>query len=148
MRLFRTLAWLLLAPPLVAAAEPAATPDAAAPLGRLFMTPELRATLERQRQLNVPQARGMEGESLRLDGIVTRSSGKSTVWINARPQSEHSRDAAVPARTSRRQPGQATLATPDGGSVDLKVGVTVDPATGERRGGLAAGEIRVRPAGK
>ena len=30
-------------------------------------------------------------------------------------------------------------------SADLKVGVTLDRATGETSGGLAGGEIRVRP---
>ena len=70
---------------------------AGAPLGRLFLTPEFRTALERQRQLNIQQSRTLEGETLRLDGVVVRSSGKSTVWINSQPQTESTRDSGVAA---------------------------------------------------
>lgn len=112
-------------------------------LGRLFLTPEWRATLERQRLLNLQQSRSLEGEQIRLDGVVVRSSGKSTVWINGQPQTESSRDTGVTAALSRRSPGQATLATGMAAAVDLKVGATLDQATGEKHDGLANGEIRV-----
>lgn len=115
-------------------------------LGRLFLTPEWRTALERQRQLNLQQARSLEGDTVRLDGVVVRSSGKSTVWINNRPQNEGTRDSGVTAVTSRRQPGRATVATGAESPVDLKVGVTLNQATQEKSGGLASGEIRVRPA--
>lgn len=119
---------------------------AGASLGRLFLTPEWRSTLERQRQLNIQQVRSLEGDTLRLDGVVVRSSGKSTVWINNRPQNEGARDSGVTAVTSSRQPGRATVATDAAAPVDLKVGVTLNQATQEKSGGLAGGEIRVRPA--
>jgi hypothetical protein len=122
-------------------AEPAATR-----LGRLFLTPEWRSGLERQRQLNIQQSRGLEGDTVRLDGVVVRSSGKSTVWINNRPQTESARDSGVTAATSRRHPGRASVSTSAEPPVDLKVGVTLNQATGEKSGGLASGEIRVRPA--
>lgn len=122
-------------------AEPAA---AGAPvLGRLFLTPEWRTALERQRQLNVSQTCRLEGDDIRLDGVVIRSSGKSTVWINGQPQTEGSRDTGVTAALSRYAPGQAILSTGAAATVDLKVGVTLDQATGEKHGGLSDGEIRV-----
>lgn len=122
-------------------AEPGGTGEPL--LGRLFLTPEWRATLERQRQLNLQQSRSIESEQLRLDGIVVRSSGKSTVWINGQPQTEQSRDTGVTAVLSRRSPGQATLSTGAAPAVDLKVGVTLDHETGEKRGSLADGQIRI-----
>lgn len=125
-------------------AEPAV--QAGPQLGRLFLTPEWRNALERQRQLNIQQTRSLEGDTVRLDGVVARSSGKSTVWINNQPQTESSRDSGVTAATSRRQPGRATVSTGAEPPVDLKVGVTLNQATGEKSGGLASGEIRVRPA--
>jgi hypothetical protein len=128
----------------LAHAEPAA--QAEPQLGRLFLTPDWRNALERQRQLNIQQTRTLEGDTVRLDGVVARSSGKSTVWINSQPQTESARDSGVTAATSRRQPGRATVSTGAEPPVDLKVGVTLNQATGEKSGGLAGGEIRVRPA--
>jgi hypothetical protein len=114
------------------------------PLGRLFMAPEARANLERQRQYNIQETRSLEGDTMRLDGVVVRSSGKSTVWVNNRPQNENVRGTGVTANPSRQRPGRATLTTGAEPPVDLKVGVTVNQATRETSGGLAGGEIRVR----
>jgi len=122
-----------------AAAEPPA-------LGRLFMTSEWRVALERQRQSNVRTTRSLEGESVRLDGVVVRSSGKSTVWINNRPQTEQADGGGVNAIASRRHPDRATVATGLAAPAELKVGATLNPATQETGGGLTAGEIRVRRA--
>jgi len=41
-------------------------------LGRLFFTPERRATLDRQRQFNIQEVRTLEGATVSLDGIVRR----------------------------------------------------------------------------
>ena len=134
----------LLMPGSICRAEPAAA--AGTSLGRLFLTQEWRSVLERQRQLNIQQARSIEGDTLRLDGVVVRSSGKTTVWINNRPQNEGARDSGVTAIASSRRPGRASVATDAATPVDLKVGVTLNQATQEKSGGLASGEIRVRPA--
>lgn len=125
--------------------NPCRAETAAPALGRMFLTPEWRDALERQRQLNIQQARSLEGDTLRLDGVVVRSSGKSTVWINNRPQTESARDSGVTAATSRRKPERVTVSTGAEPPVDLKVGVTLNQATREKSGGLADGEIRVRP---
>jgi len=68
-----------------------------APLGRLFMTPEARMTLERQRQLKIQETQTPDGGPLRLDGVVVRSSGKATVWINGQPQAANA--ASLPRET-------------------------------------------------
>lgn len=127
------------------AAEP---PPAPAPLGRLFFTPEWRISLERQRQRDIRQTRSLESGTMRLDGVVVRSSGKSTVWVNSRPQDENAQDTGVVAHPSRQRPDSVRL-TPSGDvPSDLKVGVTLDRATRETAGGLTGGEIRVNPVSR
>ncbi|MDP1526634.1 MAG: hypothetical protein Q8M20_12550 [Rhodocyclaceae bacterium] len=120
---------------------PAQAQSTMAPVGRLFFAPEMRVQLERQRQLNLQESRSLEAGTIRLDGIVVRSSGKSTVWVN----NQDTRATGVVTSTSRKHPGQATLITGNEAPADLKVGVTLDRATRETSGGLAGGEIRVRP---
>ncbi len=109
------------------------------PLGRLFFTPETRVQLERQRQRNIQEARSLEAGTLRLDGVVLRSSGKSTVWDNQ----QDTRETGVVSSISRTQPGQAKLSSGNEVPADIKVGVTLDRTTRETTGGLAGGEIRV-----
>ncbi|MGE5319256.1 MAG: hypothetical protein ACM3KD_03655 [Hyphomicrobiaceae bacterium] len=63
-------------------------------LGRLFYTPAQRAQLESARTRNVTQtagARAPEGSDstpppLRYDGVLIRSDGKTTRWIDGKPQ--------------------------------------------------------------
>lgn len=55
------------------------------PLGRLFFTPEQRAELDRQRRAPPPQPPTATQAAASFDGMVQRSSGKNTVWINGVP---------------------------------------------------------------
>jgi hypothetical protein len=133
---------VLLAGGLLTQGVPAAEP--APRLGRLFLTPEWRAALDRQRQLNIQESRAIEGDAVRLDGVVLRSSGKPTVWINGRPQTGNARDTGVLATTSIQRPDRAAVATGMEQPVDLKVGATLNQATRGTSGGLTSGEIRIR----
>jgi hypothetical protein len=62
--------------------------------GRLFYTPAQRAQLEAARARNVTQTSGANKPDasdstpppLRYDGMVIRSDGKSTRWVNGQPQ--------------------------------------------------------------
>jgi hypothetical protein len=58
--------------------------------GRLFYTPEQRAQLEAARARNVTQVRQAGSEdgppAVRFDGLVIRSDGAGTRWVNGRPQ--------------------------------------------------------------
>lgn len=137
---------LLFALPAALLAACAAAQETPQQPGRLFMTPEWRSHLDRQRQLNIQEARSLEGGTMRLDGVVVRSSGKSTVWVNSRPQSGDARDTGVVAGVSRQQPSRATLTAGSEPPADMKVGTTLDRATREASGGLAGGEIRVNRA--
>ncbi|MDP2811424.1 MAG: hypothetical protein Q8O34_14870 [Rhodocyclaceae bacterium] len=120
---------------------------AAEPLGRLFFTPERRAALERQRQLNIQEAQTLEGATLTLDGVVVRSTGKRTVWINSRAQHDAAAPTGVTVNLSAREPGRATLSSGEETPAQLKVGESINRATRETASGVGDGRIDVnRPA--
>jgi hypothetical protein len=59
--------------------------------GRLFYTPAQRAQLEAARARNVTQVRPPAGgddapPAQRFDGMVIRSDGRGTSWVNGQPQ--------------------------------------------------------------
>ena len=115
-------------------------------LGRLFFTPERRATLERQRTFNVQEAQTLQGTTMSLDGVVYRSSGKTTVWINRQDQTEvESARTGVSAVVSPKTPGSALLAPGDEPPSRLKVGETVNRTTGARNTRLGAGVVVTPP---
>jgi hypothetical protein len=117
-------------------------------LGRLFFTPEKRAALERQRTQNVQEAQTLRGTSMTLDGVVQRSSGKGTVWINQQAQHEgESERTGVTAIVTRGAPGSALLAPGEEAPARLKVGEAINRATGERDSRLGGGKV-VTPATK
>ena len=142
------LAGCLLTPPGIASGADAIP-------GRLFTTPEWRTAVDRQRQAAARQslpADGIAGDQLRLDGVVVRSSGRSTVWINRQAQHDRQYTGGFVAQPSPQHPEKVAIGNVpvpgggpgDGHPVDLKVGTTLDLGTGTARGGLANGEIRVR----
>ena len=123
---------------LVAPAGAADAPE----LGRLFFTPERRVALERQRTHNVQEAQTLQGTTMSLDGVVQRSSGKSTVWINRQAQNENDGGrTGVSAAVSAKVPGSAVLAPGDETPARLKVGETINRATGERNTRLGGGTV-------
>lgn len=141
------LAWIFLA----AISLPAKAVEVVAPLasatapaiGRLFFTPEKRAILERQRLSNIHATQSLEGAAMSLDGVVQRSSGKSTVWINGQPQNE--RDAVhtgVNVKLSPKNPGHAQLAPGEESPTQIKVGEVINRATGERNDRLGGGAMK------
>ena len=111
-------------------------------LGRLFFTPERRATLEHQRAFNVQEAQTLQGTNMSLDGVVYRSSGKATVWINHQAQNEgESARTGVNAVVSPKTPGSALLAPGEEKPAQLKVGEAMNRATGERNTRLGGGNV-------
>lgn len=130
-------------PGLLCIATLAATGAAgAAELGRLFFTPEKRAAMERQRTLNVQEAQTLQGASMSLDGVVYRSSGKATVWINHQAQTEGDASrTGVSATVSPKTPGSALLAPGEETPAQLKVGESINRATGERNTRLGGGTV-------
>jgi hypothetical protein len=129
---------------LLAAAAALATlapAQAAEPLGRLFFTPERRAALERQRQYNIQETRTVQGATMRLDGIVRRSSGHTTVWVNGQAQHDRSRDAGVAVALPPQSADAARLSAGDEAPAQLRVGESINRATRETQDGLNGGRI-------
>lgn len=98
--------------------------------GRLFFTPEQRAMLDNARRQNIQQATeeqaAMSG-GVTFNGVVQRSDGRATLWVNNRPMS--GADAAN--RFGPVKNGNPVLKMPyPGQSIDLKVGQRLDPVTG------------------
>ncbi|MGE5028237.1 MAG: hypothetical protein ACM3JK_07160 [Betaproteobacteria bacterium] len=104
----------------------------AEPIGRLFFYPEERAMLDQMR--NKDGAISTPAEQIRLNGIVRRSDGKNTVWINQQPQHENRlhQGIAIPGQDARPS---AILTLPSGGQVRLKAGQTFDAVKGQVREG-------------
>lgn len=125
------------------------TPALADDLGRLFLSPEQRATLDAKRKARIPDKPAMvvvESPVTRVDGLVTRGSGKSTVWVNGEPIPQGSQPEGLRV-TSRPSDSSRILVDvgENNNQVDLKIGQAFDRDTGEVRSLLKGGEIRVNP---
>ena len=101
-------------------------------LGRLFLSPEQRAQIDAQRYgpppadpaLAPPPPPPPPAPPVELNGVVLRSSGRSTVWLNQEAQNEpHNRLASG-------KPGTLTLRLSNGQVVRLKPGQRYDPVSG------------------
>ncbi len=115
---------------------------AAQELGRLFFTPEQRATLDARRKARVPDkpaAAVVASPTTRLDGYVKRSRGPSTVWVNGESVTEGTPEAP------RIGSSEVSVPVGDGGArVRLKPGEVLDRGTGEVRDVVGDGEVQVR----
>jgi len=114
-------------------------------LGRLFFTPEQRSALDARRKARVPDRATspmVASPTMRLDGYVKRSGGKSTVWVNGEPADDFTRPPAG-GSDSRVSVGVGDA----GGRVGLKPGEVLDRGNGEIRDGIGDGEIRIRRQG-
>lgn len=120
---------------LAAAAIPQAV--AAAELGRLFLTPQQRAELDKRRAVNAAEAETVVESTLTVNGLVIREGGKSTAWVNGVPQ--HGPDAAAAVR-----PG-AAYRDPETNAA-VRAGQTLDRTRGELRDVVEPGAIRVKRA--
>ena len=112
-------------------------------LGRLFFTEQQRQDLDRRRQANIQETAAVVESTVTVNGQVSRSSGRSTTWINGVPQDNARRPL---------DPAKVTLPGGEGApSVSLKIGQTLDKVRGEIRdpavGGSTAtpGERERRP---
>lgn len=116
-------------------------------LGRLFFTPERRQNLDRQRQLNIQEKQEIPEEpTFTINGIVTRSSGKRTVWINGISQNENETQSGVSITPKRREPGKVIVQASESPTSNASVGDTVNRNTGESTDLLNGGRISIRRA--
>lgn len=125
----RWLAFITLMLPLVS--------SAAEPLGRLFFTPQQRATLDNARGQNIKIDVEVETETPNLEiisvnGMIKRSDGQSTVWINNQPLNEKRAPSGIKIISRSADDARVTLQLPPSRrSVDLKVGQNLDAVTGQ-----------------
>jgi len=116
------------------------------PLGRLFFTPERRAALERQRQLNIQEKtkeETVEVASVHLNGVVRRKGNKDTVWVNGRVQRNDNSNTEVNFRPALRDSGRVSVGIGDEPLTSLRIGETLNRATGEKTDGLAGGQLQI-----
>ncbi|MEC5399994.1 hypothetical protein [Uliginosibacterium sp. H1] len=98
-------------------------------LGRLFNTPQKRAILDELRSRNASVGPEQPMDEVRVDGIVRRSGGPSTVWINGRA---YERGTAPVARVGERS---VDVFVGDGKQREVKVGQSLrvtPPGSSER----------------
>jgi len=103
-------------------------------IGRLFFSPDERAMLDRMRQKSGGTTVSST-EQITLNGIVRRSSGKTTAWINQLPQHENETPQGVAVQQGPTSKPSAVLLLPSGKKVNLKAGQTFDTAKGKVREG-------------
>ena len=108
-----------------------ATP-AAEPLGRLFFTPAQRSMLDAGKQLATPRKAAPSGPlAAKLNGVVTRSDGESTVWVNGHAVGGDG-TPAVNASASASDPAAARVELRGARNpVRLRVGQSFDRSTGK-----------------
>ena len=127
----------------------AATGTAAQELGRLFFTPEQRAALDARRKARLPDkpAATPQAESpvTRVNGIVQRSGGRSTVWVNGEAIPEDSQ-AAGQGAPQPAGAGRVTVPAGEGAKGrSLRVGESLNRDSGEVSDIVGKDEVKVGP---
>lgn len=123
-----------------------AGPDEPA-LERLFFTPERRQQLDRQRELNILDRQQVPNDpTLTIDGVVTRSSGRRTAWVNGNPQNEDDLWSGLTITPRHGDPATVLVEVSDSPAARARVGQTLNRNTGEAADLLNGGRISVHSA--
>jgi hypothetical protein len=112
------------------------------PIGRLFSTPAERANLDKLRQLGEKAGAAVEEkpdlnaappeperEQITVDGFVRRSDGKSTTWVNGKPQHGAEISQGITVLQRRAKAPRISVLLRSGRRLDLKAGQTFDIGT-------------------
>ncbi|MEO8009524.1 MAG: hypothetical protein ABI728_13535 [Betaproteobacteria bacterium] len=107
----------------------------AEPLGRLFFTPAQRNALDAGKHVRTSQISPASAvrvpQEVTLNGVVTRSDGESTVWVNGRPLDQRP-DSGVNATASGSDPAAARVKVRGASNtVRMRVGQRLRPSTGK-----------------
>lgn len=114
--------------------------QAAETLGRLFFTPAQRDSLDAGKTLKAatgeaaPARRGPA--VVKLNGVVVRSDGESTVWVNGQTSNRGTTANNIIA-TPSADPSSAQVSIPGSASRKMRVGQQLDTRTGVVREGFA-----------
>ncbi len=123
------------------AGVPIAASAAGEPLGRLFFTPQERARLERQRGADSPGDAAARPSSVRVGGVVARSGGRNTVWLNGTALDAAGHDRPVELRPN--SPATVVVRVEPGRTARLKVGESIDLPGGDKHDALGGGRVVV-----
>jgi hypothetical protein len=124
-------------------------------LGRLFLTPEQRAALDNARRNRIraealaatvdKKPRIPPARSVTINGIVSRSDGESTIWVNGRPTEGQTEDG-MRVTISPGSQSSVVLREPEKGRrVRLKVGQKADLISGRIQEPYEQRKIPVTP---
>jgi hypothetical protein len=109
--------------------------SAAEPLGRLFFSPGQRATLDNARKQNIKidvETETPTPEIISVNGMIRRSDGLSTVWVNNQPLNEKHAPSGIKIISRSSGDARVTLQLPPSSrNVDLKVGQDLDAISGQ-----------------
>jgi hypothetical protein len=97
--------------------------------GRLFFTPEERHALDRQRQY-AGAGNSRIKTAPAVDGVVVRSSGKRTVWLNGAARHDARTPDGVVVTTRSDDPAAITIAADGDDDAKVRVGARADQADG------------------
>ena len=118
-------------------------------LGRLFFTQDQRNALDARRKARIPDKPAaviIESPVTRVDGFVSRGSGKSTVWVNGEAIPDGSHPEGLKVRPRHSDAGRVTIEIRDSETqVELKIGQSFNRETAEVRDSLQGGEIKINP---
>jgi len=109
-------------------------------LGRLFLTPEQRAALDNARRNRIraealaataaKKPRIPPARTVTINGIVSRSDGESTIWINGHPTEGQTEDGMRVTISSDSQSSVVVREPEKGKRLHLKVGQSADLISG------------------
>jgi hypothetical protein len=109
-------------------------------LGRLFLTPEQRAALDNARRNRMraeavaataeKKPRIPPARNVTINGIVSRSDGESTIWVNGRPTEGQTDDGMHVTISPGSQSSVVVREPVKGKRVRLKVGQSADLISG------------------
>jgi len=119
-------------------------------LQRLFFTPDQRAALDARRNARVPDKPAdtpmVESPLTRVDGVVRRSGGKSTVWVNGETIPQSAQPGSPKISSTGANPGKVSIPAGEGAQPkDLRVGESLDRGSGEVSDLIGTGEIKIGP---
>ncbi|HOL65665.1 MAG TPA: hypothetical protein PLB97_10090 [Accumulibacter sp.] len=118
-------------------------------LGRLFFSAERRQQLDRQREQNtLDKQQAVASPALSVDGVVVRSSGRRTTWLNGTPQHENEMLNGLTLTGRPGEPARVLVESHDAPTTRARVGETVNRSTGEISDRLNGGHIRVRSSAR
>lgn len=114
-------------------------------LGRLFFSPAERVAFDAQRQAGAVAQEAATPAPLRIDGYVLRAQGSSTVWVNGIAAGGGAETKEIRVTPGTDHPGEVSVsgrAQVPGRRV--RVGSTLNAASGEVRDVIGDGQLRVR----